>query len=371
MQEEYKRRKSCDRAITKLLKTYVDRGELMGAVAAVASKDAVLSLKTVGFADFAAGKQMRTNTLFWIASQSKPMTCAGLMMLVDEGRVHVDDPVEKYLPEFKGQMRVVEKDEHHMLLRPPAHPITVREILSHTAGLPFCSALESPTLDQLPLSVAVRSHAMTSLDFEPGTKYQYSNAGTNTAGRIIEVVSGLRYEDFMQQRLLEPLGMHDTTFWPDKKQLSRLAKTYMASEAGTGLEETHLTQLTPPFNDHTRQPMPAGGYFSTVTDVLRFCQMILTGGLFENRRYLSEEAVAAMTSKQTGEAVSEGYGYGWQIDSGAGSFGHGGAIGTVMTIFPARGLVTVLLIQHNGAVGDGKMREKFYETALKLSNGQG
>ena len=108
------------------------------------------------------------------------------MLLVDEGRVNLDDPVEKYLPEFKDQMLTVEQGTEHVLLRKPAHPITVREILSHTSGLPFSSPLEQPTLDGLPLRDAVRSYAMVPLQFAPGTKYQYSNAGINTASRMRE-----------------------------------------------------------------------------------------------------------------------------------------------------------------------------------------
>ena len=145
------------------------------------------------------------------------MTATALMMLVDEGKVNVDDPVEKYLPEFKGQWVKAEQDADHVLLKRPAHPITVKNVLSHTSGLPFSSPLEEPTLDLLPLAARVRSYAMLPLEFEPDSKYAYSNAGINTAGRIIEVVSGMPYEQFMEQRLFQPLGMKDTTFWPSPR----------------------------------------------------------------------------------------------------------------------------------------------------------
>src|SRR4029077_12206698 len=117
--------------------------------------------------------------------------------------------------EFKDQMVAVEEEKGKIVLKKPKHPITVREVLSHTSGLPFKSAKESPTLDVLPLRDAVASYAAAPLQFEPGSKYQYSNAGINTAGRIIEVVSGIPYEEFMEQRLFGPLGMKDTTFWPE------------------------------------------------------------------------------------------------------------------------------------------------------------
>jgi CubicO group peptidase (beta-lactamase class C family) len=333
------------------LQPFVDRHELAGAVTLVADRDRVLNLDAVGFADVTAGKPLKTDALFWIASQSKSITATAFMMLVDEDRVKLDDPVEKYLPEFKDQWLAVEQDRDHVLLRKPARPITVRNILSHTSGLPFKSALEEPTLDQLPLRVAVRSYAMTPLLFEPGSKYQYSNAGINTAGRIIEVVSGMPYEEFLQKRLFDPLGMKDTTFRPTEDQLARLAKSYRPNAAGTGLEETTITQLRYPLGDRRRQPMPAGGLFSTAGDLGRFCRMVLNGGVFEGKRYLSEAAVAAMTSKQTGDAVKDDYGLGWS--TGGGTFGHGGAYATNMTIDPKRGLVMVFLVQHAGFPGKG------------------
>lgn len=140
---------------------FVDRQELAGAVMLVADKDKVLATAAVGWADMTARQPMQTDSMFWIASQSKPITAAALMTLVDEGKVNVDDPVERYLPEFRGQMVVAEKDAEHTLLRRPKHPITVKNVLSHTSGLPFKSALEEPTLDLFPLLARVRSYAMT------------------------------------------------------------------------------------------------------------------------------------------------------------------------------------------------------------------
>jgi CubicO group peptidase (beta-lactamase class C family) len=351
--------------ITAALQPFVDSHSLAGAVTLVAKKEKVLSLEAVGYADVAANKPMRTDALFWIASQSKPISATALMMLVDEGKVRLDDPVEKYLPEFKGQWLTVEQDKDHLLLKKPKHPITVRNILSHTSGLPFRSALEQPTLDLLPLRVAVGSYAMTPLVFEPDSKYQYSNAGINTAGRIIEVVSGMPYETFLDQRLFAPLGMKDTTFWPTDEQLKRLAKSYKPNKAKTGLEETTITQLKYPLSDHDRQPMPAGGLFSTAEDLARFCRLILNGGVFHGKRYLSAEAVTQMTSKQTGEAIPNAYGLGWA--TGGGTFGHGGAYATNMTIEPKRGLILVWMVQHAGFPGNGaKSQEAFRKAAQEL-----
>jgi CubicO group peptidase (beta-lactamase class C family) len=337
--------------IAAALQPFVDRHALAGAVTLVADKDRVLSLEAVGFADIANNTLMGTDALFWIASQSKPITAAALMMLVDEGKVSLDDPVEKYVPEFSDLWVVEERNKERMLLKRPAQRITVRNLLSHTSGLPFASAMERPTLDVLTLRDAARSYAMTPLLFEPGSKYQYSNAGINTAGRIIEVVSGMSYEDFLQKRLFDPLGMKDTTFWPNQQQLRRLAKSYRANKDGSDLEEITVGQLKYPLNDRRRQPMPAGGLFSTARDVGRFCQMMLNGGTFAGKRVVSESAVKEMTRKQTGPGIKEGYGLGWS--TGGGSFGHGGAFSTNMTIDTKRGLVFVYMVQHAGFPKDG------------------
>jgi CubicO group peptidase (beta-lactamase class C family) len=335
------------------LQPFVDSHTLAGAVTLVATKDKILDISAVGYADVAAKKPMSIDALFWIASMSKPITATALMMLVDEGKVNVDDPVEKYLPEFKGQMLAVEKDADHVLLRKPTHPITVKNVLSHTSGLPFSSPIEKPTLDLLPLAVRVQSYAMLPLDFDPDSNYKYANAGINTAGRIIEVVSGMLYEDFLDQRIFKPLGMKDTTFWPNEEQISRLAKSYKANKDKSDIEETPVGQLKYPLNDRTRQPMPAGGLFSTASDLVKFCQMILNGGELGGKRYLSEAAVKQMTSRETPEGLKQSYGFGWSANGS--SFGHGGAYSTNMSIDTKLGLITIFMVQNAGwRSDDGK-----------------
>jgi CubicO group peptidase (beta-lactamase class C family) len=309
---------------------------------------------------------METGDVFWIASMSKGMTAAALMMLVDEGKVNVDDPVEKYLPEFRGQMVVVEQDDAHMLLKKPGHPITVRNILSHTSGLPFKSRIEGK-IDALSLREAVMSYALSPLQFQPGSKYSYSNAGINTAGRIVEVVSGEPYEKFMHDRLFQPLGMKNTTFWPTTRQVARLAKSYKPNAEKTGLVETSIEALTYPLSDnHNRYPVPAGGLFSTAEDVAHFCQMLLNDGEYAGKRILSEASVKQMTSKQTGVLVEKSYGFGIDVPSTPeGGFGHNGAYKTDMWIYPNRHIITVFMVQHAGFPGNGgRSEDTFKEAAL-------
>lgn len=341
---------------------YVDKQELAGAVMLVANKDNVLATEAVGYADVAAKTPMRTDAMFWIASQSKPITATALMILVDEGKINVDDPVEKYLPQFKGQMVVAEKDENHVLLKKPTHPITVKNILSHTSGLPFSSGIEKPTLDRFPLADRVNSYAMQPLDFDPDTKYQYSNAGINTAARIIEVVSGQRFEQFLDERLFGPLGMNDTTFWPSDEQVARLAKSYKPGQGNKGLAETTIIQVYYPLTDRAeRYPMPAGGLFSTAADLARFYQMVLNNGEASGRRILSEAAVKQMTTRQTREDLRNSYGFGFQTNGNA--IGHGGAYSTNSHIEKDRGLILIWLVQHAGFPGDGKTAQEAFRHA--------
>ncbi len=352
------------RPIASTLQPFVDDKVLAGAVTLVADKDKVLDVSTVGWADIAAKKPMTPDAMFWIASMSKPITATAFMMLVDEGKVSLDDPVEKYLPEFKGQMVIAEKDGEHVLLKKPKHPITVRNVLSHTSGLAFKSAVENPTLDMLPLRVAVLSYAAAPLEFEPDTKYQYANAGINTAARIIEVIFGMSYEDFMQQRLFTPLGMTDTTFWPSEAQEKRIALSYKPNKDKTDLEAMNVGQLHYPLHERIRQPMPAGGLYSTAADVAKFCQMLLNGGELSGKRYISEAALKQLQTKQTGEGLNA-YSLGFQLNGT--SFGHGGAYATNMSIDPAKGIATVFMVQHSGwRTDDGKkILPAFQKTAAE------
>jgi len=351
------------KVISPVLQPFVDSNSLAGAVALVADKDKVLALEAVGFADIKGKKPMKTDAIFWIASMTKPITATALMILVDEGKVKLDDPIEKYLPEFKDLWVAVEQDKEHVLLKKPKSSVTIRQVLSHTSGMPFVSGMESPYLDQLSIRDAVRSYAITPLKTEPGTKYAYSNAGINTAGRIIEVVSGMSYEDFLQKRIFDPLGMKDSTFWPTEQQSARIALTYKPNKEKNGLESMPIAVFQHPLTDRKRHPLPGGGLFSTASDIGRFCQMLLNGGTLDGKRIVTESAVKEMAIKQTGDALKDNYGLGWAVTPDG--FGHGGAYATNMTIDTKRGLVLVWMVQSAGGYpGDGgKAFPTFTKTA--------
>ena len=350
------------KGVASSLQPFIDNHVLAGAVTLVASKAKILSLEAVGYAEIAAKKPMQTDNLFWIASMTKPMTATALMMLVDEGKVNVDDPVEKYLPEFKGQMLQVGDGRGKAVLKKPAHPITVRNLLTHTSGLCDGAPWGMPSLQ-----AAVAHYAASPLKFEPGSKFEYNNPGINTVGRIIEVVSGMPYDEFMARRLFQPLGMTDTTFWPTPSQVQRLAKTYKPSADRSGLEATSTLPFVERHTGRKLMPFPAGGLFSTATDVSQFCRMILNDGVLNEKRYLSEKSLQQMTSTQTG-SLPVAYGFGWFTDrQPGGSFGHGGAHKTDMHIFPQQQLVTVFMVQNTDwRNGDGgKVLPTFQQAAIR------
>ena len=335
------------------LQTFVDHHDLGGAVTLVATKDKVLELQAVGFMDVAAKTPMRTDSLFWIASQSKPIVATAVMMLVDEGKVSLDDPVTKYLPEFKDQWMMAGHEGDHVLLKKPRNPILVRNLLSHTSGMLYKTPIEQPTLDVINEEQRMHAYVMSPLQFEPGTKHLYANAGINTAARIVELVSLKPYQDFIQERILNPLHMKDTTFWPTEEQLARLAKAYAPNASKTALEEVPSPQLRYPLNDRTRCVQPAGGLFSTASDLLNFYRMLLGGGMFEGKRILSEFAVQLMISKQTGN-LPQNYGFG--LDTTKGRIGHGGTFGTLSAMDREHQLISIFMVQYGGP---GPSLEKF------------
>ena len=206
---------------------------------------------------------MRPDTIFWIASMTKPITATAVLMMQEEGKLSVDEPVEKYLPEF-GRLRTADGK--------PAR-VTIRHLLTHTSGMGEASGAESRGIKNLagliPLYVA------KPVRFEPGSKWVYCQSGINTAARIVEVVSGSPFDEFVERRLFGPLGMKDTTFYLTEEQVPRLATSYRRSDKGE-LEPAEVRILNgknPTSRD--RYPAANGGLYSTAPDYARFCRMIL------------------------------------------------------------------------------------------------
>jgi CubicO group peptidase (beta-lactamase class C family) len=335
------------------MQRFVDQGDISGAVTLVARHGEVAALDAIGVSDLSSKRKMQTDDLFWIASMTKPMTAVAVLMLQDEGKLSVNDPVEKHLPEFKNQWLVDAKSDGSMTLVRPARPILIRDLLTHTSGL---GDLPAPRGD-CSLAELVMAYSQLPLNFQPGSKWSYCNSGINTLGRIVEVVSGIPFAEFMQRRLFDPLDMDDTTFWPSERQVRRIAKSY---QPGTnGLAETEIFFLKGPLPSKKRTPFPAGGLFSTARDVSRFYQMMLNGGEFKSHRLLSAGAVKQLTTTESGDiktgfvdGMSWGYGFA-VVKEPKGitgmlspcTFGHGGAYGTQSWADPKQDLIVILMIQ--------------------------
>jgi CubicO group peptidase (beta-lactamase class C family) len=206
------------------MQVMIERNEIAGAVTAVVSKDKVIHLETTGLADVAAQRAMAPDNLFWIASMTKPVTGVAVLMLQDEGKLNVADPVAKYLPEFAA------------LKTPSGKPanLTITQILTHTSGLGEASgpaAQQAKTLaDLVPIWLAAP------MQYEPGARWKYTQSGINAGARIVEVVSGMTFDVFVGERIFQPLGMTSTTFYPSDAQRARLATGY-AKNKGTGMLE--------------------------------------------------------------------------------------------------------------------------------------
>lgn len=338
------------------MKAFMDQQQLAGSVTLVATHDKVLHQESIGHRDLASRSLMTSDSIFRIASMTKPITATAFMILQDEGKVHVNDPVSKYLPNFTSTQ---------FNDRPLAQPLTIRHLLTHSSGVrrPGRSAADATSLAE-----QARLMAATPLLFEPGSQWKYST-GLNVVGRIIEVVSGKSFETFLAERIFIPLDMRDTTFVLTPAQAQRLATLYRPDK-----ESGKLAAAVPNFlpEDATRSvvPNPSGGLYSTARDMARFYQAILNGGTREGVRIVSEKSVKTMTRIHTADLTTgftpgNGWGLGWCIVRepqgvtamlSPGTYGHGGAFGTQGWVDPQRGLIFVLMIQRtqfgNGDASD-------------------
>ncbi|QEH33929.1 Esterase EstB [Aquisphaera giovannonii] len=334
--------------VTEAMKPYLDRHKLAGVVALVADRGGkVLYRNVLGYADVEEKRPMDERDVFWVASMSKMFVGASVMLLVDEGKLRLDDPVTKFIPELDGWMVVAEKDESHVLLKRPARPVTLRHLLSHTSGLAGMSELQRVTgADGTSLKARSLSSVTGPLQSQPGERYAYGNLGMNVAARVVEIVGGMPYERFLQERFFDPLGMTETTFWPTEAQVARLAGAYGPNPAGTGYRRGDVGFLTRPFSDRSRRhPEAGGGLFSTAHDILRYGLMLANDGELDGRRYLSHAAMDELRKEQTGTTRAP-YSLGYHLRNGM--FGHDGAYGTDLSVDPRTGMVAVFMVQCTG-----------------------
>lgn len=349
------------------MQKFVDTGKLSGAVTLVADERNVLHLSAIGLRDIEKRLPMETDTIFWIASMTKLITATAILMLQDQKKLSVSDPVSKYVPEFSK------------LKTPNGKPanITLWHLLTHTSGLaesPREEAVKAKNLAEL-----MPTFWSLPLKFDPGSQWDYCQSSINTLGRIVEIVSGQSYEQFLQQRLFDPLGMPDTTFYPSPQQINRLAVSYRMTDGR--LVPSEIILLFGRLGDRSHYPAANGGLFSTASDYCRFCQMLLNGGELDGKKYLTPASIKEMTRNQTGK-IKAGFipGSAWGLGFGivmqpigttetlsASTYGHGGAYGTQAWIDPVKNRIHILMIQRAdvGNADDSEFRREFHNAANK------
>jgi len=354
-----------------LLARYVADRKIAGAVAAVARHGKLAWLEAVGVQDLESRARMTDRSIFRIYSMTKSVTAVAAMMLHDDGRFSLDDPVSKYLPEFAN---VVVRTDVEGTTRRPSRAVTVADLMLHTSGLEHRTS-------ELYRRVRVRSRDITLPQFvanivgvplmdDPGTRYRYSE-GTTVLGRLVEIWSGKPLDLFFDERVFRPLGMIDTGFWVRDDQRARFATVYAPSPDG-GLRPIEIEEV--PFTVKPALLEGAVGLVSTVPDYLRFCQMLLNGGELDGARLLRADTVNAMTRNGLSDAVLAARGpstalgaggtMGWGLANvnvainSTGEYGWDGTAGTIFWIDPSREMITILMTQSSPANPD-RLRQRF------------
>ncbi|HKS36306.1 MAG TPA: serine hydrolase domain-containing protein, partial [Verrucomicrobiae bacterium] len=354
-----------------LIREAVEKDEVPGAIALVARGGTILRHEVYGLRDIENQLPFTTNTLCWIASITKPVTATAAMTLVDAGKLALDDPVEKYLPEFRGQ---TDTNGAH-------HAFTIRQLMSHTSGLvpnpptrrsrwPIGGPLDDFWLQQN-LPEIVQTIARSQLRFQPGTKFEYSNSAFFVLGRVIEVVSGKPYASYVKERILEPLGMTDTHYAPPTTDLKQVAVIYARRD---GKRET-IFRFDPALK--ISNAAPDGGLFSYPSQFVLFLQMFLDNdgpspadavdgapsaraSAREGGRVLSRSAVSEMLKPQP-----QGWGLGWSLQEGL--FLHEGSSGTVAWADSKTGLIGILFLQYRDQnKSDERLRKQFREAVERV-----
>ena len=362
--------------IRQAMERHIEAGEISGAVTLVARHGKIVHFQAHGLMDLETNKPMMPDAIFRIASMTKPITGVAVMMMLEEGKIRLNDPVSKFIPEFKDTQVAVPRDsisprpsgqrsgDPDFYLVPAYREITVRDLLTHTSGL-ISGGIGAREAAKLNLKTATDTLATyvpklgsVALDFQPGTQWAYSGAaGPEVLGRIVEIVSGESYDQFLRTRIFEPLGMKDTFFYPPDDRRPRLATLYDKSP-------NCLKKSANQDGFSSKTFFGAGGsLMSTAEDYLQFAQMLCNGGKLNGHVLLSPRTVQLMASNHVGEMFNgklgrpaRGMGYGLlmgvvedSVASGlrvsTGSFGWDGAYGTQAWIDPAEKMVTIVLIQ--------------------------
>ena len=346
------------------LAPYVASGEIPGAIS-VFYKDGVQETCCIGYADVAAKREITLDDAYMQCSQTKGFCGVTIAKLVEEGKITLDDPVSKYLPEF-ADLWVLESETNGVRkIRKAKTVLTVRMCLNHTGGFAF----ELPNYTRMggwsrrmPLRSVAATAAAIPVKFDPGTKASYSNVGIDIGAAIVEVVSGMRWEDYLKANVLDPLGMDDSGFWPSDAQLGNHIATYAVGDGKTAQYKFQNDAMQRPYNDDRVFPSAGAGLWTTARDQLKFYKMLMNLGVGENGvRILKEETVKDILAKSTRPKGLGGYSLGLSApeeDKEESWFGHGGAWGTNCSVNWHRKELKLWAVQFNGGGKWNKAREE-------------
>jgi CubicO group peptidase (beta-lactamase class C family) len=315
--------------IDALEQEFIDKGIAPNAVTFVARKGKIIHYKAFGFSNLETKTPLKKDDIFRIASQSKAITTVGLLMLFEEGKFFLDEPISKYIPAFKNPKVLVsvdEKDPSKYTTRPAKSEITIRQLLSHSAGIPYEHQLDKLPEFQVPffcstqndvLKDVVEKLAKRPLIADPGEKFVYG-LNTDIIGRLIEVLSGMSLDEYLQKRVIQPLGMKDTYFYLPDSKANRLVELYSKATIEDKLS-IHPNETYRKYAVSGAKSYFSGGagLLSTIEDYAKFCQFILNGGEFNGKRLLSRSTVAMMGRNQIGENFvwdrNDKFGLGFQM----------------------------------------------------------
>ena len=339
------------------LQPYVDKGELAGAIS-VFYKNGVQETSCVGYADVSQKRTINLDNVFMQCSQTKGFCGVTIAKLAEEGKLSLDDPVSKYLPEFyELWIQDYEKDGVRVL-RKAKNVLTVRMVLNHTGGFPFeASAKRSDVRGGgwsggAPIRQIASVAAASPIMFEPGTKELYSNTGIDIGAAIVEVITGMKWEDYLKQEVLDPLGMKSTWFWPTDKQLKTKIELYETKKGAPAKWVEEMAWQQRPYNDSHVFASAGAGLWTTANDQLKFYKMLMNLGVGENGvRILKEETVKNMLARTTRPDHLGGYSLGLSApkeDTEDAWFGHGGAWGTNCIVNWHKKQLKLWVVQHAG-----------------------
>ena len=339
------------------LQPYVDKGELAGAIS-VFYKDGVQETSCVGYADVSQKRAIDLDNVFMQCSQTKGFCGVTIAKLAEEGKLTLDDPVSKYLPEFKELwIQDYEKDGVRVL-RKAKNVLTVRMVLNHTGGFPFEASAKRNDVrgggwsGGAPIRQLASIAAASPIMFEPGTKELYSNTGIDIGAAIVEVITGMKWEDYLKQEVLDLLGMKSTWFWPTDKQLKTKIELYETQKDAPAKWVEEMAWQQRPYNDSHVFASAGAGLWTTANDQLKFYKMLMNLGVGENGvRILKEETVKNLLARTTRPEHLGGYSLGLTApkeDTEDSWFGHGGAWGTNCVVNWHKKQLRLWVVQHAG-----------------------